>query len=157
MLDTDLVTLITNTADPEQSLHLYMSDLQYTIRQQSTNQHLLIERRNDELARERHCLSQKQVSDDDFFQSVQQGLSDDMLVAIADDSAAMGACAEQARVKARAYQVMIQKIDTYRQQLQERFTLLRNNESFILQHYSLATTDPAIMSQMNRLIHALDE
>jgi hypothetical protein len=116
----------------------------------------LREKRDEALLRQKTCLSQKQVSDNEFFRAMQSGIGDDRLDEISQESAVAGACAEQARVKARAYQLMIQKTESYTYRLQERMILLRNNERFILQNVDLINTDPTTIIQVNRLIQRLE-
>ncbi len=155
LLDVQIGKLLSTSTNPEKTLTTYMGDVQSTIRQNRRNQQNLREKYATAMRQYNLCASEKRASDRDFFLWVRQGMDDKSLETISSASATAGACAEKARVKARAYKIMNQKILTSTRKLEKRLSLLRSNEAFILRNLDLIETSPKTIIQVNRLMKQL--
>ncbi len=155
LLQTNIGAMLVQSSNPEKSFSDHMNQIQQAIHQQRYNIQSLQVRHDREVQKQKICIGKKRTTDREFFQWVERRISDESLESISSDSATAGACAEKARVKARAYRIMMKKSATYRRALEKRFALLRANETFILQNTHLINTSPKTIIQVNKLIKQL--
>lgn len=149
-------SILTKNNDPERALLLYQNDIRHVLRQQSLWVQDMSSKREEQRRVQQTCLQQKRTSDARFFAATRQHASGELLERLTDESASHAACAEQARVKIRAYTVIMQQANTHNITLQKRLRVLQANSSFLIQNAWYVGSNPSNMIRINQLIRQLD-
>lgn len=155
LLDANIASLLTQSDNPEKSLRTYIHQLQSTLRNQWIYDQSIRSKREEQDRQRKKCLREKRLSDSKFYAAQQQGASVEFLEKIANTSAALWACAEQSRVKSRAYSAILQRSSTLQRSVKRKLHILQSNADFLIQNAWYISTDPSNIIRVNKLIYTL--
>jgi hypothetical protein len=151
----DIPNLLRASTDPDQELVEYEMAVQTALRQHELLSQDIAIARQEQQQIMRDCGSAKQQSDTVFFSDLQNDIPVDQLEEAADISAEHGACYEAARIKDKAYSLMLQRIALIDYDLRRKYSLILTNRDTLLQHYELIGSDTSTIQQINSLAESL--